>query len=261
MLRGFGIAFVGAVAVLAVPAQARSGQTFVEVGVGGATTHAGSFEFINPNGGDYIKSFSPPPPGASMVVGNDIILYHQRRDSSSATAEASIGHFLTDSLFVRATYRYLGRYHFSGSAGFPIDQTGSVGFDQDFYLRAQGVYVGLGYEKTFGSQVFVDLSVEAGGTALHGVSTQGANVGDPFGHPPRTKTNFSSGGEIGLGVHLNRRLDLIVKGRGDWLGTAETGVSTAMVSADGNFGINPDEQLKMHKLSNFGAGLTLRARF
>lgn len=242
-------------------AHAQAGKTFVEIGAGAATTHAGSFEFINPNGGQYIATFPNPPSDVSKVVGNDIILDRQRRDASSPTGDVTIGRFLNDKIFVRATYRYLGRYHFSGSATFPVDSVTPIGFDQDYYLRGHGFYAGLGYEKNFAPAVFMDLSVEAGAASLHSVSLQGANLQDPLGHPPRTVTRFSGGAEIGLGVHMNRSFDLIVKARGDWLGNAETGVSQFAISPDGNWAINADEQLKLHWLSTFGAGVAVRARF
>lgn len=257
---------IGAASLLGSAAHSRTqpqaGTTFVEIGAGAATTHTGSFEFINPNGGQYITTFPNPPFDVSKVVGNDIILDRQRRDASSPTGEVTIGRFLGNALFVRATYRYLGRYHFSGSAAFPVDPNlPALGFDQDYYLRGHGFYAGVGYEKNFAPAVFMDLSVEAGAASLHSVSLQGANLGDPLGHPPRTVTRFSGGAEIGLGVHMNRSFDLIVKARGDWLGNAQTGVSIFTISPDGNFGLNPDEQLKLHKLSAFGAGIALRTRF
>ena len=102
-------------------AHGQAGRTFIEVGAGAATTHAGDFEFINPVGSNYIATFPNPPSQVSKVVGNDIILDRQRRDASSITGDVSVGRFLTNSIFVRATYRYLGRYHFSGSAAFPLD--------------------------------------------------------------------------------------------------------------------------------------------
>ena len=251
----------GAAMTVAGPACAQDSRTFVELGGGAATTHAGSFEFINPNGGQYIATFPSPPPDVSKVVGNDIILDRQRRDASSITGDVSVGRFVTRSIFIRATYRYLGRYHYRGSATFPVDSFTPLSFDQDYYLRGHGFYAGIGYEKTFGPMLFMDASVEAGVARLHSVSQQGANLQDPLGHPPRTVSNLSGGGVLALGVHLNRRLDFIVNARADLLGTAETGVSTFMISADQNWAINPDEQLKLHKLSSFGAGIGLRARF
>lgn len=137
---------LGASLIICGAAQAQSGQTFVEIGAGGATTHAGSYDFINPNGGQYITTFPNPPGNQSKVIGNQIILDRQRRDASSPTVEATLGRFINDTVYLRATYRYLGRYHFSGSAAFPVDpQQSALSFDQDFYLRAHGAYAGVGY--------------------------------------------------------------------------------------------------------------------
>lgn len=252
---------LGAAMTWAGAAAAQDSRTFIEVGGGAATTHAGSFEFINPNGGQYIATFPNPPFDASKVVGNDIILDHQRRDASSITADVTVGRFVTNTVFLRATYRHLGRYHFSGSATFPLEAFTPLAYDQDYYLRGNGFYAGVGYEKRFGPMVFMDVSAEAGVARLHSVSQQGANLQDPLGHPPRTVSKLSGGAVLAMGVHLNRRLDLLTSIRGDWLGSAETGVSQAEVSADGNFGLNADEQLKLHKLSSFGVGIGLRARF
>lgn len=252
---------ISAAITVAGPAFAQDSRSFVEVSGGAATTHAGSFEFINPNGSQYIATFPSPPSSVSKVVGNDIILDSQRRDASSLTADVSAGRFLTRNIFVRATYRYLGRYHFSGSAAFPLDSYTSLAFDQDYYLRGHGFYAGLGYEKAIGPMVFFDVSAEAGVASLHSVSRQGANLQDPLGHPPRTVSNLSGGAALALGVHLNRGIDLLTSVHGDWLGSAETGVSEFEVSPDGNFGLNPDEQLKLHNLTSFGAGIGLRARF
>ena len=259
--RTYNLTAVLAATLFAGAAHAQSGRTFIEIGGGAATTHAGSYQFINPNGGAYITSFSPAPVGTSVVVGNDIILNRQRRDASSPTAEISIARFISNSVFMRATGRYLGRYHFSGTAGFPLDPTFAVSFDQDYYLRAYGLYAGIGYEHRFGSQVFVDASVEAGVASLHSVSRQGANLGDPLGHPAATRNNFSAGAELGFGVHLSPSLDLVVKARGDFLGTAQTGISVDTLSPDGNFGLNRDEQLKLHNLTTVRAGIALPSRF
>ena len=105
------------------------------------------------------------------------------------------------------------------------------------------------------------MAAEAGAAFLHSVSRQGANIGDPLGHPAATRTSFSAGGELGFGIHLNRHVDIVAKGRGDWLGKAATGISRETVSADGNFGLNPDEQLRLRKLSTYSFSVGLRARF
>ena len=241
-----------------------AGQSFIEVGGGAGAVHAGSFEFINPQGSSYIATFPAKIPGVSKVAGNDIVLDSQRRDAFSSTAEITVGHFVGDRVYLRATYRYLGSFHLSGSTAFPIDPTIplAVGFDQDYSLRGHAAYLGIGYQADLTGALFVDLSGEASAARLRSVSRQGANVGDPLGHPARTVTNFSAGGEVGLGVHLGRRYDLIFKGRADLLGTAMTGVvPTDTVSADGNYGINAGEQLKLHRLTSYGLAMTLRARF
>lgn len=243
---------------------ARAGETFIEVGGGAGAVHAGSFEFINPGGSDYIATFPAKIPGVSKVIGNDIVLDSQRRDAFSPTAEVSLGHFVSDRVYLRATYRYLGSFHLSGSAAFPIDPAIplAVAFDQDYYLRGHAAYLGIGYQADLTGALFVDLSAEAGAARLRSVSRQGANVGDPLGHPARTVTKFSGGGEAGLGVHLGHRYDLIFKAHADLLGTAETGVvAQDTSSADGNFGINAREQLKLHRLTSYGLAMTLRARF
>lgn len=253
---------LGVAAMVAGTAQAQTGETFAEIGGGGATAHAGGFDFVNPNGAQYIATFVNPPGNQSKVIGDRIILDRQRRDASSPTGEVTIGHFLSDTVYVRATYRYLGRYHFSGSAAFPIDpQQSALSFDQDYYLRAHGAYAGVGCQKNVAAGAFVALSAEAGAASLRSVSRQGANLGDPLGHPAATRTRFSGGGEIALGVHLNQRFDLIAKARGDWLGRAATGISVDTISADGNFGVNPDEQLRLRKLATYGFSVGLRARF
>lgn len=241
-----------------------AGQSFIEVGGGAGAVHAGSFEFINPGGGDYNTTFPAKIPGVSKVVGNDIVLDSQRRDAFSPTAEVSVGHFIGDRVYLRATYRYLGRFHLSGSAAFPIDPAIplAVAFDQDYYLRGHAAYFGIGYQKDLTGALFVNVSGEAGAASLRSVSRQGANVGDPLGHPRKTVTRFSAGGELGLGVHLGHRYDLVFKARADVLGTAMTGVvASDTFSADGNFGINAGEQLKLHRLTSYGLAMTLRARF
>ena len=243
---------------------AKAGETFIEVGGGAGAVHAGSFEFINPQGGGYIATFPVAIPGVSKVVGNSIVLDRQRRNASSPSAEVSLGHFIGDRVYVRATYRYLGRFHLSGSAAFPIDPAIplAVAFDQDYDLRGHAAYLGIGYQADLTGALFVDLSAEAGAARLRSVSRQGANVGDPLGHPARTVTNVSAGGELGLGVHIGRRYDLVFKGRADLLGTAMTGiVPVDTLSADGNFGINAGEQLKLHRVTSYGLAMTLRARF
>lgn len=257
------VAALGAAAIFSSAAQAETGETFVEIGGGAGAVHAGSFEFINPNGANYIATFPFPVPGVSKTDGDDIVLDSQRRNATSPAAELTVGHFLNDALYVRASYRYLGKYHFSGSAGFPLDPTVpvTIAFDQDYYLRGHAAYLGVGLQKDLTSALFVDVSAEAGAARLRSVSRQGANVGDPFGHPARTVTNLSGGLEAGLGVHIGRKMDLIFKGHADLLGTAETGLSELMISADGNYGINPDEQLKLHDLKNYGLAITVRASF
>ena len=257
------IAALGVAAMFSGAAHAEAGETFVEIGGGASAVHADSFEFINPNGANYIANFPFPIPGVSKTEGDDILLDSQRRNATSPAAELTVGHFLSDSLYVRASYRYLGRYHLSGSAGFPLDPTVpvTIAFDQDYYLRGHGAYLGIGLQSDLTNALFLDVSAEAGAARLRSVSRQGANVGDPFGHPARSVTNLSGGLEAGLGVHVGRKIDLIFKGHADLLGTAETGLSEQMISADGNYGINPDEQLKLHKLQNYGVALTLRASF
>lgn len=244
-------------------AESNAGQTFVEIGGGASAVHADSFEFTNPNGANYIANFPFPVPGVSKTDGDDILLDSQRRNAFSPAAELTVGYFLSHPLYVRATYRYLGRYHLSGSAGFPLDPTVpvTIAFDQDYYLRGHGAYLGIGLQKDLTNALFLDVSAEAGAARLRSVSRQGANVGDPFGHPARSVTNLSGGLEAGLGVHVGRKIDLIFKGHADLLGIAETGLSEQMISADGNYGINPDEQLKLHNLTNYGAAITLRASF
>jgi hypothetical protein len=253
---------------LATPAYAdtveasMAGTTFVEIGAGMGQTHAGEFEFINPNGADYIKTFPVKIPFVSTVVGNDIVLDQQRRDASSPAFEASLGHFLGDRLYVRATYRYLGKTHYSGSAAFPIDPSfPPLAFDQDYYMTAHAAYLGIGYDAPLSGPLFVDLSAEGGVARLSSVSRQGANLGDTLGHPRATKTNFSGGGSVGLGVRASARTDVILKARADYLGSAATGISTSAGSPDGNFGINDGEQLKLHGLVNYSVGVTLRTRF
>ena len=240
-----------------------AGQTFVEIGAGMGQTHASQFDFINPVAAPYIANFPIPVPGVSKTAGDRIILDSQRRDASSPAFEASVGHFVTDRFYIRATYRYLGKTHFSGSAGFPLDPTIpiTIAFDQDYYMTAHAGYLGLGYQLPLARPLFADLSAEGGVARLSSISRQGANVGDPFGHPRRTRDNFSAGASVGLGVAIGARTDVIFKARADALGTAETGLSTAMASPDGNYGINPNEQLKLHNLVNYSVGVALRERF
>jgi hypothetical protein len=225
--------------------------------------HAGSFQFVNPEGVAAITSFPIQVPGVSGTRGNRVLLDQQRRNASSVGADATIGHFLTDSVYVRATYRYLGSYHLSGSAAFPLDPSIPIplAFDQDYHLHAHGAYLGIGYQHTVAGPLFVDLSAEAGAAWLTSVSRQGANIGDTLGHPRATRTQCSGGGEIGLGAHLNSRFDLILKTHADWLGTAATGVvAQDTVAPDGIFGINAGEQLKLRKLVNYGVGVALRIK-
>ena len=82
----------------------------------------------------------------------------------SPAAEITVGHFLSDSFYLRASYRYLGRYHLSGSAGFPLDPTVplTVAFDQDCYVRGHGVYLALGLQEDLTDTLFLDVSAEAG---------------------------------------------------------------------------------------------------
>jgi len=241
----------------------RSSETFIEVGGGVGAIDAGSFEFINPLGANYISTFPVPVPGVSKTKGNDIVLDSQRRSAMSPAAEFTIGHFVTDTLYLRASYRYLGKYHLSGSAGFPLDPTIpiTIAFDQDYYLRAHAIYLGIGWQKDLTRTLFIDLSAEGGAARLRSVSRQGANVGDPFGHPARSVTNLSGGVEAGLGVRVGRRIDLIFKARAALLGNASTGLSQQMMTPDGNYGINPGEQLKLHNLKNYSLGATLRVSF
>lgn len=240
-----------------------AGQTFVEIGAGMGQTHAGQFDFFNPNAVPYIATFPIPVPGVSKTDGDRIILDSQRRDASSPAFEASVGHFLGDRFYLRATYRYLGKTHFSGSAGFPLDPTVpvTIAFDQDYYMTAHAGYLGLGYQVPLTGALFADLSAEGGIARLSSISRQGANVGDPFGHPRRTRNNFSAGASVGLGVGIGARTDVILRARADALGNAETGLSTQMVSPDGNYGIQADEQLKLRNLVNYSVGVALRTRF
>lgn len=238
------------------------GETFVEIGGGLGEVHAGSFEFINPQGAAFLNGFPVAVPGVSKVQGDQIVLDRQRRDASSPIASVSVGHFINQTTYVRATYRYLGSYHLRGSAAFPIDPTIPVAlaFDQDYYLKGHALYLGIGVQKDVTPALFVAASAEAGAARLTSVSQQGANIGDPLGHPASTRTRFTGGGELGLGVHATRKLDVIFNAHADLLGTVMTGVVPAdTLSSDGNFGINKGEQLRLHGLVNYGLGLVLRA--
>ena len=216
---------------------------FVEGRVGAAFGSFSDLKFLNPVG---------VPFTSNAVSGNFIILNNKDLADTSFTGGASVGYFLNNQWFAKASYQYFGRFQASGFANFP----GVGNFRQDLTTRAHGFLVGLGGDFNVTNAIFVEPTVEVGVGYLRSTGQQGANIGTPNNFPSQNHTNFIAGGGLGVGYHVTPRVDVLVSGNYYWLGKADTGVTGTPPPV----GMNTGEQLQAN-LSVVTATVGARMKF
>lgn len=198
---------------------------FVDLGAGVGLSWVNSLTFTNPVG----TAFTTNP-----VSGGDIVLSGVDKTDRSFAATVAVGRFLTSNIYLKAAYRYFGKYDASGFANFPPGGN----FQQVLTSTAHGALVSLGTTYDLTQQLYLDASVEIGAAFIRSTGTQGRNLGVGNTFPTDTRTNLAAGAGLGLGYRLTQSLDLTLTGSYHYLGKAATGVTDATAP-----GMNPGEQL------------------
>lgn len=228
-------------APLATPAPA----WFIEGRAGGSFGRFDDLKFLNPDG----IAFTTNP-----VSGNYIILNGKDLSDSSFTGGTSVGYFLNNYAFVKASYQYFGTFKASGYANFPA---GGGNFQQEIKTVAHGLLLGIGADfDIIDNRYFIEPTAEIGVGFLHSTGRQGANLGASNTFPSKNNTNFIGGAGLSLGYHVNKSFDVLVGGHYYWLGKADTGITGNPPPA----GMNTGEQLQA-KLQVFTVTLAARLHF
>lgn len=199
-------------------------------------------------------SFHNPVGAARLgIPGSFIPLNDRTLTDTSATAGIAVGRFITNNVFVKASYQYFGRLRAHGFADFTRLGFGEVRQDLTT-TNASALLFGLGTDFELGGDVFAEAIGELGVGFLRSTGRQGENVGLPNFFPAANNSNFVAGAGVGVGYHATRNVDVMVNGNYYWLGKADSGLSTASPTQ------NAGEQLQA-KLSVFTATVAARARF
>jgi opacity protein-like surface antigen len=215
---------------------------FVEGRLGASWGRFNDLRFLNPTGAANLG-----------IAGSFIPLNTQSLNDTSWTAGVAAGRFVTNNVFVKASYQYLGHLRARGFADFTALGFGNV--RQDLTTNAQALLFGVGADFDISDRVFVEATGELGVGFLHSTGRQGENVGLPNFFPTSNNTTFVAGAGAGVGYHATRNVDVMLNGNYYWLGKADTGVTPAATPT-----MNAGEQLQA-KLSVFTATVAARARF
>ncbi|MGB0155605.1 MAG: hypothetical protein ACPGFB_16410 [Verrucomicrobiales bacterium] len=144
---------------------------------------------------------------------------------------------LTDQVFVRLSYNYLGSSEGSGFASFS-----GANVRQDLDVEAHSSMVELGRIFDVSEQIFIEGSVNLGVGIVTSEGAQGRNLGGIGTFPRETSTNFAVGATLGVGYRLTENTSFLVSGDVTYVGTANTGL-TANPLANAQ-GMNENEQLR-----------------
>jgi opacity protein-like surface antigen len=215
---------------------------FVEGRIGASWGWFNDLRFLNPVGAANLG-----------IAGSFIPLNTKTLNDTSWTAGVAAGRFITNNVFVKASYQYLGRFRAHGFADFTALAFGNV--RQDLTTDAHALLVGLGADFDINDRVFVEAIGEVGVGFLHSTGRQGENVGLPNFFPTTNNSNFVAGVGGGVGYRATRNVDIMLNGNYYWLGKADTGVTPVATPT-----MNAGEQLQA-KLSVFTATVAARARF
>lgn len=208
---------------LLVSTQALAQGWFADLGGGIGLSQSISSRYHDAIGADYTLN---------RHLGDDVLPHGVTRSNTSPAAAASVGRFLTDSIYVKGSYRYFGGFRNSGSATYvqPTPNAPTQTFQQAQYSTAHGAFVGVGETYDLAPRLYLDVSAEIGAAMVHSDGVHDVNLhsdmfpgSQPF--PKKWRTNLAGGAGIMVGYRLLPQLDLTIGANYDYLGTAITGIT------------------------------------
>jgi hypothetical protein len=212
--------WAGAITSALFPSSPASADWFAEAALGGSPAPLGRVEYNDPVGAVFTTN---------AKHGSGIIPSRVSGNPWTIGAAASVGYLSDHWYFLRATYRYFGDRAARGDGIFFHDTAGlrppiiSQSMPQKITVGAQGIFLGLGVQQSFGDGWFVDASIEAGASFLQAAGTRdvGTPIEQPF--PANMTVNLTYGAGLGVGRRIAPNVAIVFGATWDHLGRAQTG--------------------------------------